>query len=124
MKKLILALIIIVSVPAFSAETLTSFYHADHQEREILKEIGNHPSVFYKYKDRSFSRLKAIESLNSNDLSREQIMSLEVIAAKDPDWRVREEAQTALDGGQTRSMVRAKEEEILNIKSAISEYIN
>jgi hypothetical protein len=60
-------------------------------------EVSDQPSVGYNASAIWYYRLDAIEALNSKHLTEEQKASLKIIAARDPDWRIRRAAAILLE---------------------------
>jgi len=73
-----------------------------------LREVGNHPNLFYFHTDWWQARLRAVEGIDSTKLTERDRASLKLIYEKDPEFKVRVEAKKALDGKETASMVRRR----------------
>lgn len=81
---------------------------AERKDRETLKEIGDLDSLKYRWEDKWYDRLKTIENLWP-PLSGRQKDQLKIVAEKDPDWRIRDEASNLLNGIPTRAMTEVAE---------------
>ena len=77
------------------------------RRKNILERIGDQDSIGYKYSETSNDRLIAVENLDSETLTDEQIVSLKIIAQRDPHWRVRNEAFVVLNGDMTVTMIES-----------------